>query len=597
MHTGPYPPLRPVEPRPSLLPSPQTSSSDGYRLTPSSSVTPVLNAEAGPSTSISAPGVKRRIGVANAKKRRSAVLDDSDLSGASHPSGKQRESPKKKKAARACFLCQKAHLTCDDTRPCQRCVKRGMAEKCTEGHRKKAKYLLEDNEREAMKKGTSTEPAGSEEPQPPTPAPQAVEPFPTNDLYFNLPLDQTYSFGSEAANLEYSSLSAILGLNNYSPDQPFLTSETPPASATVAYNQQFASAGWPVDPQQQQQQANIAPQALMGGQVVGFDTGYSGPQQQQQNGSPYAQNGQYPGQPLFDGAPGTSNIIIQQNGRDQQQQLAVERVPAENAYVSPELAYPGQQVYGQPPQPTSMQQQQVAASQGVPSNLGGRVSITPVASLVSPPSSDSPSSTASLAEGNAPIISQGQATKDFYATITKPYSYIESYAFLMKFLYKRFAKNDILRVIRALSIYRPSMIALQAPMSEEDFVFMEKCLRRSLIELEKLISYSGTPTVVWRRTGEICLVGVEFCLLTEWKKEDLVTGRKYIYELFESQSVIEYWEKFASHAFENTTQSVFSHCVLLKPSGEPLPCTFCFSIRRDIFDLPSVVIGQWLPLM
>ena len=57
--------------------------------------------------------------------------------------------------------------------------------------------------------------------------------------------------------------------------------------------------------------------------------------------------------------------------------------------------------------------------------------------------------------------------------------------------------------------------------------------------------------------------------------------------------MIEYWEKFASHAFENTATSVFSHCVLLKPSGEPIPCTFCFSIRRDIFDLPSVVIGEF----
>jgi hypothetical protein len=31
-------------------------------------------------------------------------------------------------------------------RPCQRCVKRGMADSCTEGHRKKAKYLLTDEE-------------------------------------------------------------------------------------------------------------------------------------------------------------------------------------------------------------------------------------------------------------------------------------------------------------------------------------------------------------------------------------------------------------------------------------------------------------------
>ena len=48
--------------------------------------------------------------------------------------------------------------------------------------------------------------------------------------------------------------------------------------------------------------------------------------------------------------------------------------------------------------------------------------------------------------------------------------------------------------------------------------------------MEKLISFTGTPTVVWRRTGEICLVGLEFTLLTEWGKEDLVSGKKYIYE-------------------------------------------------------------------
>lgn len=62
-------------------------------------------------------------------------------------------------------------------------------------------------------------------------------------------------------------------------------------------------------------------------------------------------------------------------------------------------------------------------------------------------------------------------------------------------------------------------------------------------------------------------------------------------QLFENQSVVEYWENFANHAFENTTQSVYSHCVLLKPNGAPVPCTFCFSIRRDIMDLPSLVIG------
>jgi len=168
----------------------------------------------------------------------------------------------------------------------------------------------------------------------------------------------------------------------------------------------------------------------------------------------------------------------------------------------------------------------------------------------------------------------------------------------MKHLPTRFEKNDILRIVRALAIFRPSLIALQMPLSLDDEIFVEKCFQRTLLELDKLISFSGTPTVVWRRTGEICLVAPEFCMLTEWPLEDLLGGRKkYIYELFENQSVVEYWENFASHAFENTTHSVYSHCVLLKPSGAPVPSTFCFSIRRDLFDLPSIVIGQWLPLL
>lgn len=37
--------------------------------------------------------------------------------------------------------------------------------------------------------------------------------------------------------------------------------------------------------------------------------------------------------------------------------------------------------------------------------------------------------------------------------------------------------------------------------------------------------------MVWRRTGEICLVAPEFCMLTEWPMEELVGRKKYIYEV------------------------------------------------------------------
>jgi len=45
----------------------------------------------------------------------------------------------------------------------------------------------------------------------------------------------------------------------------------------------------------------------------------------------------------------------------------------------------------------------------------------------------------------------------------------------------RFEKNDILRIVQALAIFRPSIIALQMPFSEVDEIFVEKCVQRSVI--------------------------------------------------------------------------------------------------------------------
>lgn len=88
-----------------------------------------------------------------------------------------------------------------------------------------------------------------------------------------------------------------------------------------------------------------------------------------------------------------------------------------------------------------------------------------------------------------------------------------------------------MRISRALALFRPSFLALIMNLTEEDLVFMEKCMQRTLLEYEKLISFSGTPTVVWRRTGEVCLVGKEFLLLTQWPKDTLLNKKTYIYEV------------------------------------------------------------------
>lgn len=113
----------------------------------------------------------------------------------------------------------------------------------------------------------------------------------------------------------------------------------------------------------------------------------------------------------------------------------------------------------------------------------------------------------------------------------------------------RMGQDELMRISRALAMFRPSFISTMVSLTEEDLIYMEKCVQRTLMvrfflhaahhqrtqqgkqEYEKLISFSGTPTAVWRRTGEIVLVGKEFSLLTQWSKEALLDKKTFIYEV------------------------------------------------------------------
>ncbi|KAM5532852.1 hypothetical protein V8D89_013493 [Ganoderma adspersum] len=599
----PAPPTRHTPIAPAMTPLPPGTHHPSLPSSSSNSenTTPV------PSASASDPKKKPP-----AKRKRTA--DSANDNGDSGAQPRTRDGPKKKKANRACFHCQKAHLTCDDSRPCQRCVKRGMADNCTEGHRKKAKYLLDEEELEALKhtksgegSSKSAEPTTQSkppDPAPPQPPPQpgAPQPPPPQQQYispdamfpvYNVNPAVAASFGipAEAANLEYSILSAILG---GSPDSgsggsPGIAHAAVPqpgpgsvAGAGPSYgptqSSGLSAASWPAEPIHGQylpeQPGAPAGYAPTGAQPYG--------EQPQVSMQAASVAGGVPPEYLAPGAPGYPTAYAtqpSQGGPSQYGEYDQPQTPSLQGQVQPQAVAGG--VPGAPPYSPSPQSFLVRPRRQM--------------SVMSPTGSkwNGKSFNAIGGSGN-----EG-AVQSVYRNVTKGYDYTEGYHFLMKHMTRRFEKNDILRIVRALAIVRPSFIALQMPMTEEDDVFVEKCFQRSLIELDKLVSFSGTPTVAWRRTGEICLVGPEFCMLTGWEREELVGPgkRKYIYELFENQSVVEYWENFANHAFENTTQSVYSHCVLLKPSGAPVPCTFCFSIRRDIMDLPSLVIGQWLPLL
>ncbi|KAG0375105.1 Transcriptional regulator of nonfermentable carbon utilization [Mortierella sp. AD032] len=404
-------------------------------------------------------------------------------------SNAQPTNNRRKKASRACFHCQKAHLTCDDSRPCQRCVKRDLAGSCTDGVRKKAKYLQESQQRAAEQAKLDQEQQQQQQAQTTT-------------------VSRDYGFESEALNLEYSILSTMLS----SPTAE-LQSMTSEMSMVENWQRQGALEAMANSLQQQHQQQGHLQRAAAAlshnhnsnniNGKVGITNGH------------HLQNNQQSVTGLFGNNNNNNN---NSNGTSQSNRVSKRKFPS-----------------------------------NTPENV--------------------------------------------YANTKQPFNYTEGFHYLLRYVRERMDKEEMMRVCRAMAMFRPSFIALIMNLTPEDLIFMETCFQRTVLEFEKLISFSGTPTVVWRRTGEIALVGKEFSLLTQWSRDQLLNKKTYIYELMDNQSAVEYWEKFSTHAFENTEQTVMTTCILLSPTQRVVPCTFCFTIKRDIFDIPLAIVGNFLPIL
>lgn len=206
---------------------------------------------------------------------------------------------------------------------------------------------------------------------------------------------------------------------------------------------------------------------------------------------------------------------------------------------------------------------------------------------------------------NAELKKPRRNTSEIYTSVQAPYSYTQGFHALTAFLQKRYPKNKVLRIAKALANIRPSFISCNQRLNQDDLIFMEKCFQRTLCEYEDFISHYGTPTIICRRTGEIAAVSKEFCLVTGWRR-DVILGREpnlnvntggtssgtqtgassrgvatprmpnvdldpgrpqsvFLAELMDEDSTVQFYEDFSDLAFGATHNSIIgATCSLLK---------------------------------
>jgi len=163
------------------------------------------------------------------------------------------------------------------------------------------------------------------------------------------------------------------------------------------------------------------------------------------------------------------------------------------------------------------------------------------------------------------------------------------------------------RILRTLGVFRPTFRAISQNLKDVDLVLVEEFFERLLLDYDRVFTSMAIPACLWRRTGEIYRGNKEFAALINVALDELRDGRLAIYELMAEESVINYWEKYGNIAFDNGQKAVLTSCLLKNPDtanspnsqsgrGGVINCCFSFTIRRDKYNIPSCIVGNFIPI-
>ncbi|KAF4543190.1 Transcription factor [Lasiodiplodia theobromae] len=598
------------------------------------------------------------------------------------PNAKDPLRPRRKKARRACFACQRAHLTCGDERPCQRCIKRGLQDACHDGVRKKAKYL-HDAPPEALMPGVGghyphLSNAGQQHGAASVPNNAQAMGQP-NNFY---PQQQQANYNNQQSN---PSAMQDFGGIPFDPSDPALFNFDL-ASLNFGNHYENNSVMNPLN-----QAANLynGPMSTASGssENLGISTGGFGfndgiPTADWQ---PHSRQGSAAQIQTPNNTPATGNLDHQLRQQEGQNGMplayAVGAGPGSMASASPGSTMAD----GQNFEPTSFSSPAYMANQHSHQEEQRRQQIYNRQQQLHNQRTQQHQQHQQQQEANR---KRRRDPSEIYDSVTGPYPYTDGFHGLIALLKQRFSIAKRSRIAQALASIRPSFIACTSTLNTDDLIFMEKSFQRTLYQYEDFINAHAVPTIICRRTGQIAAVSQEFSLLTGWKKDVLLgyepnqnvntggssgsaiqsgtaTGTRgvntpreqqpnidsprpvYLAEILDDNSVCQFYEDFAKLAFVAPRATATRSCKLIRyrtkddlsnlenmnikseesgnkdqskgtrymngntvvkleggaGAGRPgdkdglINCMFCWSVKRDVFEVPMLIVMNFLPIM
>ncbi|KAK5042364.1 hypothetical protein LTR84_012807 [Exophiala bonariae] len=250
----------------------------------------------------------------------------------------------------------------------------------------------------------------------------------------------------------------------------------------------------------------------------------------------------------------------------------------------------------QPPQPPNFNNNQNLATQGA---------------LISRPSSVKPISdkarekyymmAADPSGTESPEERMNKLLKAKYdAGMLRPFNYVNGYARLNKYMEKNMKHSSRHKILMQLDQFRPKFRERMQSLTDIELVLVEMWFERSLMEYDRIFASMAIPACCWRRTGEIFRGNKEMAELIHAPIESLRDGKLAIHEIIVEDQLVSYWEKFCAICFDQQQKAMLTSCTLRCPVAgseiAEIPCCFSFTIRRDNHNIPSLIVGNFLPI-
>ncbi|KAJ3036592.1 hypothetical protein HDV00_002552 [Rhizophlyctis rosea] len=185
------------------------------------------------------------------------------------------------------------------------------------------------------------------------------------------------------------------------------------------------------------------------------------------------------------------------------------------------------------------------------------------------------------------------------AGLLRPYNYGQGYARLAKYLEGNLTSLGRQRILSVIAVFQTGFAQLARNLTDMDLAAVEEQFEKLCLEYDWVFSAQGIPAALWRRTGEIYRANPAFANMVGLPLELFSEGKVCIYELMTEDSGVSYWERYGQVAFDPDQKASMSLCTLRNPGTPevaPIQCTYSFTVRRDGVGIPLSIVGNFLPV-